>query len=216
MAIIVPAILEDTTEKFQKQYDRVMQINGVSRMHIDFCDGTFVPRTSLAIADLPPLDASLHLEAHLMHHQPKDFETLRDLGFSTIIVHAESYEDPENLREALQNIMLLGMKPAIALNPETTVEELINLDIVIGHITALSVHPGHQGSAFLPEVLEKLKVLKAEFPDAILQIDGGMNQETAPQAVNNGADLLVVGSDLLSAKDMQDEFNQLTVIAESV
>jgi len=214
MAIIVPAILEDTPQKFSETYARILRLNDIKRLHVDFCDGKFVPRTSLSIDQLPALDPQWHLEAHIMHEQPRDFEKLRDLGFATIIIHVESYPDGESLREALQNIMLLGMKPAVALNPETTADQLAALDVVIGQVTTLAVHPGHQGNPFLPPVLDKLKALKREFPDVILEIDGGMNKRTAAEAVAGGADLVVVGSDLLTAADMQAEYNQLTAIAQ--
>ena len=117
MAIIVPAILEDTQQAFLEKYARIIGLPGLGRIHIDFCDGLFVPRTSLSPNQLPPLDRTFHFEAHVMHEKFSDFEALRDLGFSTIILHAESYADSESLREALQGITLLGLKPAVVINP---------------------------------------------------------------------------------------------------
>lgn len=216
MALIIPAILEDTPEAFAQTYQRIVSLNNVSRVHIDFCDGKFVKHTSLGIEAIPELDRSVHFEAHIMYEQHVDFERLRDLGFSTVIVHAESYQDPVALREALQTITLLGMKSAVALNPETQAQHLVDLNVVTGQITALSVHPGQQGNPFIPEVLDKIRALKAEFPDAILEVDGGMNKDTAAAAVAVGADLLVVGSDLLKAEDMQNEFTSLVTIAEAI
>jgi len=215
MALIVPAILEKTPEAFLATYNKIVGISGLGRVHIDFCDGKFVPHASLSAADMPELDRSFHFEAHVMYQKFQDFQRLRDLGFSTIILHAESYEDPQSLREALQNISLLGLKSAVALSPETSAERLIEMNTVMGQITALSVHPGQQGSPFIPEVLDKIKALKHEFPDAILEIDGGMHKDTVAQATASGADLLVVGSDLLTASDIQSEFNVLAAIAES-
>src|SRR5689334_12068074 len=112
MALIVPAILEDSIESFNRTYDRIINLNDVSRVHIDFCDGKFVKHKSLAIDELPELDSKIHFEAHIMYEKPMEFERLRDLGFSSVIVHAESFTDGESLREALQTITLLGMKSA--------------------------------------------------------------------------------------------------------
>ena len=153
MAQIVPAILEDTKDQFADKMSRVVVLSDVKRIQVDFSDGHFVSRTSLPISEIDLLNPAFHWEAHLMLSQPEEFLDYKISGFGTIIIHTEAYKTSAELFKALAKIREQQMKCGLAINPQTPVEELRDYIGKVDQFTLLSVDPGFQGQAFMPEAL---------------------------------------------------------------
>jgi ribulose-phosphate 3-epimerase len=191
---------------------------GVDRVQIDVMDGRFVPNITfgtLAVESLRPL-TKLILEAHLMVEPPEDFiEKFARVGADTIIIHQES---TPHLHRALQHIHALGKKAGVALNPSTPaglISEVLNqVDLVL----VMTVNPGFGGQSFIPETLGKIRevrnTLRLRGLDAEVEVDGGINHETAFRVVEAGADVLVAGSAVYDAKDsVASAIQQLHAVA---
>jgi len=194
---IAPSILSADFTRLGEEV-QAAEAAGVDRVQIDVMDGRFVPNITFgaaAVRSLRPL-TSLMLETHLMVEPPEDFiETFAEAGADTIIIHQEA---TPHLHRAIQQIHALGKKAGVAINPSTPAcllsEILGNLDLVL----VMTVNPGFGGQKFISETLPKIRQLRRQIQErglaCELEVDGGINAETAPLAVEAGADVLVAGS----------------------
>lgn len=196
MAIIVPAILEQTKEDFIARAQNLERVTSATRMQVDFADGKFVPNTTVSVQDLDSLNPAYFWEAHLMVEEPVDFFDYQMLGFGVIIVHFEAFVDTTALERSLAAIRGLGMKTGLALNPETPVSVVIPFDHLVDQYTLLTIHPGFQGQDLLAGSLERVTELKRLVPGCVAEVDGGVSARTIAAAARAGADILVVGSAL--------------------
>ncbi|HWW46096.1 MAG TPA: ribulose-phosphate 3-epimerase, partial [Acidimicrobiia bacterium] len=173
-------------------------------LHVDVMDGHFVPNLTIG----PPVVKSLrkrtdlHLDCHLMVDNPGELlEDFADAGADGCTVHIE-LGDPRPLFAAMRE---LGLRVGLTHNPETPVEAVLPYVEEIDVLLFMSVHPGFGGQAFIPSVLDKLtaarRVVDAGGLPVELEIDGGINRETAPRAAAAGADILVAGSAIFHADD---------------
>jgi len=204
MIKIVPSILSADFTRLGEQVHAV-EAAGVDRVQIDVMDGRFVPNITfgaIAVASLRPL-TRLTLEAHLMVEPPEDFiEPFATAGADTIIVHQET---TPHLHRAIQQIHSLGKKAGVAINPSTPAilisEVLASLQLVL----VMTVNPGFGGQDFIPETLGKIRQVRNAIRQRGLkcevEVDGGINEETARLVVEAGADVLVAGSAVYGAKD---------------
>lgn len=209
MAEIVPAILEENKENFLHVSQQVTKLPGITRIQVDFADGIFVPHHTMEVADISALNPAFLWEAHLMVKKPVDFLDYHISGFGVIVVHYEAFENINDLKLALGEIRSLNLKCGVALNPETDVLVCKELEKFSDQFTLLSVHPGFQKGEFLPEVVDRIKRLRRMLPNAILEVDGGLNVEKISGVVGAGADLLVVGSAIVKAPNMQEAYEKL-------
>jgi ribulose-phosphate 3-epimerase len=168
-------------------------------------DGRFVPNITfgaLAVESLRPL-TRLVIEAHLMVEPPEDFiEEFARAGADTIIVHQEA---TPHLHRAIQQIHSLGKKAGVAINPSTPA---ITISEVLGSVQlvlVMTVNPGFGGQEFIPETLDKIRQVRNAIQQRSLacevEVDGGINLDTAPLVVAAGADVLVAGSAVFGEKD---------------
>lgn len=204
MIKIAPSILSADFTRLGEQVLEV-QAAGVDRIQIDVMDGRFVPNITFgtqAVASLRPL-THLTLEVHLMVEPPEDFiGPFAEAGADTIIVHQEA---TPHLHRAIQHIHSLGKKAGVAINPSTPallLSEIIgSLDLVL----VMTVNPGFGGQEFIMETLPKIREVRRQIDEMDLtcevEVDGGINHETAPLAVEAGADVLVAGSSVFGSKD---------------
>lgn len=206
MAIIVPAILEKTKQDFEDRARSFERLPDALRIQVDFADGKFVPNTTVSVLELDALSPVFMWEAHLMVEEPVDFFDYQMVGFSVLIVHYEAFSSVEQLESSLRQIRALGLKAGLAFNPETEVGQVIRHAGLVDQFTVLSIHPGLQGQEFLSESYARIGALRAALPEAVIEVDGGINQETARRAVQYGANLLAVGSALWedSARSYED------------
>jgi ribulose-phosphate 3-epimerase len=201
---IAPSILSADFTRLGEAV-RAVEAAGADRVQIDVMDGRFVPNItfgSLAVKSLRPL-TRLTLETHLMVEPPEDFiEEFARAGADTIIVHQES---TPHLHRAIQHIHSLGKRAGVALDPGTPVvmvsEVLASLELVL----VMTVNPGFGGQEFIPETLSKIRqvrnVIRQQNLNCELEVDGGINVDTAPRVVEAGADVLVAGSAVFDSKD---------------
>lgn len=196
MAIIVPAILEKTKQDFEARARSFERLPDALRIQVDFADGKFVSNNTVTISELDALSPVFTWEAHLMVEEPVDFFDYQMVGFSVLIVHYEAFSSAGQLESSLGQIRKLGLKAGLAFNPETAVEQVAQYAQLVDQYTVLSIHPGMQGQEFLPEAYGRISALRALLPESLIEVDGGVNQETARRAVQCGANLLAVGSAL--------------------
>jgi ribulose-phosphate 3-epimerase len=201
-AKIAPSILSADFAQLADDVERVAA--EADLLHVDVMDGHFVPNLTIG----PPVVKSLrkrtdlHLDCHLMVDNPGELlEDFADAGADGCTVHIE-LGDPRPLFAAMRE---LGLRVGLTHNPETPVEAVLPYVEEIDVLLFMSVHPGFGGQAFIPSVLDKLTAARRVVDDGglpvELEIDGGINRETAPRAAAAGADILVAGSAIFHADD---------------
>jgi len=201
---IAPSILSADFTRLGEQV-KAVEDAGVDRVQIDVMDGRFVPNITfgtLAVEALRPL-TSLVLEVHLMVTPPEEFiEKFARAGADTLIVHQES---TPHLHRAIQHIHALGKKAGVALNPSTPATTLSEVLESLQLVLVMTVNPGFGGQEFIPAMLKKVSQVRAAIErshlDCELEVDGGIHEKTAAQAVEAGADVLVAGSSVYDVKD---------------
>lgn len=174
-------------------------------LHLDIMDGVFVPNISFGfpvIKSIAPL-CSKPLDVHLMVVQPEKFITrVQELGAYMMNVH---YEACTHLHRTVQQIKDAGMKAGVTLNPHTPVSLLEDIITDVDMVLLMSVNPGFGGQKFIPQTLEKASRLKElilrKNASTLIEIDGGINETTAPMAVKAGVDVLVAGHSVFSAEN---------------
>ena len=204
MVKISPSIL---ISDFLTLKDSIKELEnaGVDMLHLDVMDGIFVPNISFGVPVIKSIKAhtALALDVHLMIDRPhryiEEFAKYADLlGFH--------YEAGSDNIETLKKIRELGCKSCITIKPATSAEEIFPLLPLCDMVLVMSVEPGFGGQKFMPMALDKISAIKAECErqglEIDIEVDGGINAETAPLAVAAGANVLVAGNFLFSADDM--------------
>jgi ribulose-phosphate 3-epimerase len=197
MVKIAPSILSADFLKLGEEMKAAQQA-GADRFHVDVMDGHFVPNISLGIPVLKAMrkGTALPLEAHLMIDRPERYvEAFAQAGADTLIVHQEN---SVHLDRTLQMIKESGKRAGTALNPSTpaaVLEEVLEkLDLIL----VMTVNPGFGGQSFMDYPLKKIrqlrKMLDERNPGCELEVDGGIDAQTAPRVVQAGANVLVAGT----------------------
>src|SRR2546423_4177379 len=193
---IAPSILSADFTRLGEQVQAV-EAAGVDRVQIDVMDGRFVPNITfgtLAVECLRPL-TRLTLEVHLMVQPPEDFiEKFARAGADTLIVHQES---TPHLHRAIQLIHALGKKAGVALNPSTPASLLSEVLGSLQLVLVMTVNPGFGGQEFIPETLGKIRQVRKSIEQLGLncevEVDGGINTQTAPLVEETGGHGLGAG-----------------------
>ena len=183
-------------------------------MHIDVMDAKFVPPKTFSANDIKKIKTKLPLDVHLMVERPiKEgyIDDFADAGAAIITIHEEC---KDNIDEAIKAIKDKRLKAGISLKPETP---LIKIKPYLGKVDMvliMSVNPGYSGQKFIPEVLGKVKELRKLKPKLDIEIDGGINAETAPLAVKAGVNILVAASAIFGKKDRKKAIDDLRRAAD--
>jgi ribulose-phosphate 3-epimerase len=213
--VLMPSLLACDFANLEREIEAITAA-GAHALHLDVMDGHFVPNLSFGLPVVKAIRAAtnLPLDVHLMIDNPAQYVArYRDAGADVITVHAEVLDDP---RPVLEEIRELGALAGLSLNPPTPLETILPVLPHCDLVLVMSVMPGFGGQAFNPVALEKLRRLKADPTcEALLEIDGGVNQETIAECVAAGADLLVAGTAVFGAEDYKERVSQLNRLART-
>lgn len=174
---------------------------GVEVLHLDVMDGHFVPNLTYGMPIVEGLrrHTDMALDVHLMISDPLRYaQQFVNAGADVLTFHVEAVADPRAVAQRLRD---LGVGVGIAVNPETPIERLLDALPFCDLALVMSVNAGFGGQAFNPIALEKLRRLRNEFPELLLEIDGGIAKETIGLARQAGCDLFVVGSAIFGHSD---------------
>lgn len=202
---IAPSVLSADFAKMGEEIKSVEQA-GADVIHLDVMDGVFVPNITFGIkmvADVRRI-TSLPLDCHLMIVHPEKYvKDFAKAGADYITVHYEACG--ENLKDTLLQIRENNVKCGLVINPDTPVEKIENLIPLCDMVLVMSVFPGFGGQKFIADVLDKCrairKIIDENNLDCLLEIDGGINADTAKSAREAGCDVLVAGSAVFGASD---------------
>jgi len=203
-ALLAPSIL---AADFKTLADQIQQVEkaGANRIHIDAMDGQFVPNLSFGIPVIQSIRSATRLpfESHLMINNADNLlDAFIKAGSDSIIVHQENNH---HLQRLIQRIRDAGKKAGVAINPATPVSTLENILPELDVVLIMTVNPGFGGQKFLPQTLSKIRTVAEMIKNMHLQteieVDGGIDTQSAPLVVDAGANVLVAGSAIFGDKN---------------
>ncbi|MBQ1770098.1 MAG: ribulose-phosphate 3-epimerase [Turicibacter sp.] len=206
MLKIAPSILAADFSKLAEEVKCVEEL-GADYIHIDVMDGHFVPNITLGpgiVKCLRP-HTTLPFDVHLMIENPDQYiKEFKDAGADIITVHVEACR---HLHRTLQLIKQYDMQCGVVLNPHTPLEMIKHVLNDVDWVLIMSVNPGFGGQTFIPDSLNKISTLNQWRQDGkfsfIIEVDGGVNEETARLCEEAGADVVVAGSAVFNAQNRQ-------------
>ena len=217
MIKIAPSLLSADFANLKEEIKKVEK-GGADYLHLDVMDGMFVPNITFGAPVIKKLRkiTELPFDVHLMIEKPERFiKDFVDAGANIITVHQEA---TTHLHRTIQEIKSYGVKAGVSLNPATSLETLEYILEDLDLILIMTVNPGFGGQSFIKSMETKIKSLRKIIDernlDIILQVDGGVKLSNAVEIHNYGVDLLVAGSDIFGAVDVEKrtrEFKDLIV-----
>lgn len=213
--LIAPSLLSADFGHLARDVER-MNASACDWLHLDVMDGVFVPNISFGFLVMEAMARSARkpLDVHLMIVEPEKFvKQVRALGARVMNVH---YEACTHLHRVVQQIKDEGMMAGVTLNPHTPVSLLEEIAADLDVVMLMSVNPGFGGQRFIEHTLDKTRrlrrLLDATGSRALIEIDGGVNRQTAPLLTEAGADVLVAGSAVFGAADPAAEVEVLKTL----
>ncbi|MFD1067185.1 ribulose-phosphate 3-epimerase [Oceanobacillus locisalsi] len=216
MTKIAPSILSADFAKLGEEIKDVER-GGADYIHVDVMDGHFVPNITIGplIADAIQPITKLPLDVHLMIENPDAYIPLFAKSASIITVHQEACV---HLHRTLQLIRSYDVKPGVVINPGTPAEMIKPILPEVDLVLLMTVNPGFGGQAFIKEVIPKVAQIAAWRDemglDFEIEIDGGVNEETASICTANGADVLVAGSAIFNQENRKEAMDEIRAGAE--
>ncbi len=218
MAYLAPSILSADLNRLAEQI-RLVEKNGADFIHVDVMDGHFVPNLTFGpmMVEAVKRVSSLPIDTHLMVNDPMKFiDWFARAGAHYITIHQEACV---HLDRAVNHIRQLGCKAGISINPATPVETIRYLLESVDLVLVMSVNPGFGGQSFIPYTLEKIRQLAQLRHDRratfLIEVDGGINLQTARRVLQAGADILVAGNAIFGAEKIGQACADLKAITKS-
>ncbi|MBI85213.1 MAG: ribulose-phosphate 3-epimerase [Planctomycetaceae bacterium] len=207
--VVLPSLLLCDFGNLEREIDRLEKAD-TKALHLDIMDGDFVPNLTYGLPIVKALRrlTDLPLDTHLMISRPERYiDAFHQAGADMITVHIEATDDPSAV---LRQIRRLGICAGIALNPKTPLSAVEHLVTDCDLVLMMSVEPGFGGQTFDPTVLKKLKMARELFGDrTVLEVDGGVNEETITECTRAGAQLMVAGSAIFGRPDYKSAMEVL-------
>jgi len=205
MVEIIPAILTNSSEEFEKLVHLIEPYS--QRIHLDVGDGIFVPNATIGgYSELGLVSTHLKFDVHLMVKKP-----LEQLSFwnnkkaDRFIIHVES----EDITPVIKELRSMGKNIGLALNPDTSTQNIESFVGLVDFIQFMTVNPGFQRSDFLDHVVGKIRSFHKKYPKVTIAVDGGINPTTAKSVIEAGADILVSGSFVLKSNSVGKAITEL-------
>ncbi|HXM59145.1 MAG TPA: ribulose-phosphate 3-epimerase [Candidatus Dormibacteraeota bacterium] len=201
MIQVVPSILSADLTRLGEQVREAVAA-GADRIQVDVMDGHFVPNLTFGpgvVAAVRSVAPEIPIEAHLMVERPEQFvRAFAEAGADYILVQIES---SYSLYRTVHAISEAGAQPGLVLNPATPVETLRELVPYVRLVNVMTVEPGFGGQRFIVTSPDKIRRVRELAPDLDIEVDGGIDERTAPLVAEAGARLLVAGSSVFAHPD---------------
>ena len=209
--IVSPSILSADFANLERDI-KVVEKAGADWIHVDVMDGHFVPNITIGVPVVKSLRnvTKLPLDVHLMIENPEKYiEPFANAGSDIITFHYEAVKS-ESIPVIINTIKSFGIKAGMSIKPKTDVKEILEYLSQLDMLLVMTVEPGFGGQKFMQDCAEKIPTIKANAPEnLIIQVDGGINSETAKICTNFGATSLVAGNYIYKAENIEQAIQSL-------
>lgn len=200
--LVAPSILSADFANLSSEIAKIEQA-GADWVHVDVMDGHFVPNITIGAPVVKSLRqaTSLPLDVHLMIENPEKYiKDFAEAGSDIITIHQEAVED---LPSIINKIKAFGVKAGVSIKPNTPPEAVFEVLGIVDMVLVMSVEPGFGGQSFMESSLPKIQALREKAPLLYIEVDGGINPQTAKLVKDAGANVLVAGSSVYNSADIK-------------